>query len=94
VHQRHVLHNLTLGFQVALSSADLMFCFLARRSQLSSAFCPVSAPVTTIAMLLPLAFKMPAVGAIIMLSGIYYGAHHAGSTTAIMLNMPGEPSSV
>ena len=55
---------------------------------------PGIGPVTAIAMLLPLTFKMPAIGALIMLSGIYYGAHHAGSTTAIMLNMPGEPSSV
>ena len=52
------------------------------------------AAVTTISMLLPLTFKMSALSSIIMLSGIYYGAHHAGSTTAIMLNMPGEPTSV
>jgi TctA family transporter len=45
-------------------------------------------------MLLPLTLKMPAIGALIMLTGVYYGAHHAGSTTAIMLNMPGEPTSV
>jgi TctA family transporter len=55
---------------------------------------PGLGPITTIAMLLPITFKMPAVASLIMLSGIYYGAHHAGSTTAIMLNMPGEPTSV
>ncbi len=55
---------------------------------------PGIGPVTTIAMLRPITFKLPAVGAIIMLSGNYYGSHHSGSTTAIMLNMPGEPSSV
>ena len=55
---------------------------------------PGLGPLTTIAMLLPITFKMPAVSALIMLSGIYYGAHHAASTTAIMLNMPGEPTSV
>jgi putative tricarboxylic transport membrane protein len=55
---------------------------------------PGLGPITTIAMLLPMTFKMPAVASLIMLSGIYYGAHHAGSTTAIMLNMPGEPTSV
>ena len=55
---------------------------------------PGLGPITTIAMLLPITFKMPALASLIMLSGIYYGAHHAGSTTAIMLNMPGEPTSV
>ena len=55
---------------------------------------PGIGPITTIAMLLPITFKMSPIGALIMLSRIYYGAHHAGSTTAIMLNMPGEPTSV
>ena len=50
--------------------------------------------MATIAMLLPLTFSLPPVSALIMLAGIYYGASHAGSTTAIMLNMPGEPSAV
>jgi putative tricarboxylic transport membrane protein len=88
------MHNLALGFQVALSPANLMFCFFGAAIGTFVGILPGIGPVTTIAMLLPLTFKMPAVGAIIMLSGIYYGAHHAGSTTALMLNMPGEPSSV
>src|ERR1700739_4803581 len=88
------LENLALGFHTALTPANLLYCLA------GAAICTLVrvlagiGPVTAIAMLLPLTFKMPAVGAIIMLSGIYYGAHHAGSTTAIMLNMPGEPSSV
>ncbi len=89
-----MLHNLSQGFGVALSPANLMFCFFGAAIGTFVGILPGIGPVTTIAMLLPLTFKMPAVGAIIMLSGIYYGAHHAGSTTAIMLNMPGEPSSV
>jgi putative tricarboxylic transport membrane protein len=88
------MENLALGFQVALSPANLLFCFFGAAIGTFVGILPGIGPVTTIAMLLPLTFKMPAVGAIIMLSGIYYGAHHAGSTTAIMLNMPGEPSSV
>jgi putative tricarboxylic transport membrane protein len=88
------MENLALGFQVALSPANLMFCFFGAAIGTFVGILPGIGPVTTIAMLLPLTFKMPALGAIIMLSGIYYGAHHAGSTTAIMLNMPGEPSSV
>jgi putative tricarboxylic transport membrane protein len=89
-----VLHNLYEGFQVALSPANLAFCLFGAAIGTFVGILPGIGPVTTIAMLLPITFKMPAVGAIIMLSGIYYGAHHAGSTTAIMLNMPGEPSSV
>ncbi len=89
-----VLHNLGLGFQVALSPENLMFCLFGAAIGTFVGILPGIGPVTTIAMLLPITFKMPAVGAIIMLAGIYYGAHHAGSTTAIMLNMPGEPTSV
>ena len=55
---------------------------------------PGFGPTTALALLLPLTFRMDAVPAFIMLAGIYYGAHHAGSTTAITLNMPGEPSSI
>ena len=89
-----ILQNLGMGFQVALLPENLLFCLLGAAHRHPRRRVAGIGPVTTIAMLLPLTFKMPAVGALIMLSGIYYGAHHAGSTTAIMLNMPGEPSSV
>lgn len=88
------MQNLALGFHVALTPVNLLYCLAGAAVGTLVGVLPGIGPVTAIAMLLPLTFKMPAVGAIIMLSGIYYGAHHAGSTTAIMLNMPGEPSSV
>lgn len=88
------VHNLALGFSVALTPLNLMFCLVGAAAGTLVGILPGIGPVTAIAMLLPLTFKMPAIGSLIMLSGIYYGSHHAGSTTAIMLNMPGEPSSV
>jgi putative tricarboxylic transport membrane protein len=88
------LQNLQMGFGVALTPLNLLYCVAGAAIGTLVGVLPGIGPVTAIAMLLPLTFKMPAVGSIIMLSGIYYGAHHAGSTTAIMLNMPGEPSSV
>jgi putative tricarboxylic transport membrane protein len=89
-----LLSNLHLGFVTALSPVNLLFCLLGATAGTLIGILPGIGPVTAIAMLLPLTFKMPPLGALIMLSGIYYGAHHAGSTTAVMLNMPGEPSSV
>ena len=89
-----VLQHLELGFGVALSGSNLLYCLAGALLGTLVGVLPGIGPVTTIAMLLPFTFKMPAIGSLIMLAGIYYGAHHAGSTTAIMLNMPGEPSSV
>jgi TctA family transporter len=89
-----LLHNLGLGFGVALTPANVLYCFIGATVGTLVGVLPGLGPITTIAMLLPLTLKMPAIGALIMLSGVYYGAHHAGSTTAIMLNMPGEPTSV
>jgi TctA family transporter len=86
--------NLALGVQVAATPVNLLYCLIGAALGTLVGVLPGIGPVTAIAMLLPLTFKMQPVGALIMLSGIYYGAHHAGSTTAIMLNMPGEPSSV
>jgi putative tricarboxylic transport membrane protein len=90
----HDLHNLMGGFGVALSPINFLYCLIGASLGTMVGVLPGLGPLTTIAMLLPLTFKMPAVASLIMLSGIYYGAHHAGSTTAIMLNMPGEPTSV
>lgn len=86
--------NLTTGFGVALTPQNLFYCLIGATLGTLVGVLPGLGPVTTIAMLLPITFKMPAVASLIMLCGIYYGAHHAGSTTAIMLNMPGEPTSV
>ena len=89
-----VFQQLEMGFHVALTLDNLGYCLLGSAIGTMVGVLPGISPVTTIAMLLPITFKVPAVSALIMLAGIYYGAHHAGSTTAIMLNMPGEPSSV
>ncbi|MGA3399222.1 MAG: tripartite tricarboxylate transporter permease [Acetobacteraceae bacterium] len=90
----HILGSIIAGFHVALTPANLLYCVIGATLGTVVGILPGLGPLTTIAMLLPITFKMPAVSALIMLSGIYYGAHHAASTTAIMLNMPGEPTSV
>jgi TctA family transporter len=82
------------GFHIALTIENLIYCWLGAMLGTIVGVLPGIGPLTAIALLLPLTFHMPAVGAIIMLAGIYYGANHAGSTTAIMLNMPGEPAAV
>ncbi len=87
-------HNLAMGFGLALSVQNFLYCMLGAVLGTIVGVLPGIGPVTTIAMLLPITFKLPALASLIMLSGIFYGAHHAGSTTAIMLNMPGEPTSV
>ena len=89
------LNNLWYGFSVALSWDNLLYCWLGALLGTLVGVLPGIGTVTAIALLLPLTFKMSATGAIIMLSGIYYGATHAESTTAIMLNMPaGHPAAV
>ena len=90
----NLLDNLGMGFGVALSPINFLYCFIGAAVGTLVGVLPGIGPLTTIAMLLPITFKLSPVASLIMLSGIYYGAHHAGSTTAIMLNMPGEPSSV
>src|SRR5882757_5804523 len=89
-----ILEHLRLGFDVAFTPINFLYCLVGAFLGTLVGVLPGIGPVTTIAMLLPFTFKMPAVASLIMLAGIYYGAHHAGSTTAIMLNMPGEPSSI
>jgi TctA family transporter len=88
------ISHLWMGFGVAVSPVNLLYCLIGATVGTLVGVLPGIGPLTTIAMLLPITFKLPALPALIMLSGIYYGAHHAGSTTAIMLNMPGEPTSV
>lgn len=88
------LGNLLLGFSVALTPANLFWCFVGVFLGTIVGVLPGLGPPATIAMLLPLTFKMDHTTAIIMLAGIYYGAKYGGSTTAILLNVPGESASV
>ncbi|MFG1249431.1 tripartite tricarboxylate transporter permease [Xanthobacter flavus] len=89
-----LLDNLALGFSVALSLQNIFYCFVGALLGTLIGVLPGLGPVATIAMLLPLTFGLPPVSALIMLAGIYYGAQYGGSTTAILINLPGESSSV
>lgn len=89
-----LLDNLALGFSVALSLQNVLYCFVGALLGTLIGVLPGLGPVATIAMLLPLTFGLPPVSALIMLAGIYYGAQYGGSTTAILINLPGESSSV
>ena len=86
--------NLHLGFSVALSLENLAYCFIGVFVGTMIGVLPGIGPLAAIAMLLPLTFKLDPVAALIMLSGIYYGTKYGGSTTAIMLKLPGESASV
>ncbi len=88
-----LIANLSLGFGVALSATNLMYCFFGVVLGTLIGVLPGIGPVATIAMLLPVTFNLPPVSALIMLAGIYYGAQYGGSTTAILVNLPGESSS-
>jgi putative tricarboxylic transport membrane protein len=83
-----------LGFSVALSIKNLVLCFTGCLIGTLIGVLPGVGPIATIAMLLPLTFGIDPVGALIMLAGIYYGAQYGGSTTAILVNIPGEATSV
>src|SRR3979409_2790353 len=89
-----LLSNLALGFSVAAHPMNILFCLLGALVGQLVGVLPGSGTVATIAMLLPITFGLPPVGALIMLAGIYYGAQYGGSTTAILVNLPGETSSV
>ena len=89
-----IIGNLGLGFTVALSWQNLLLCFIGCMVGTLIGVLPGVGPIATIAMLLPLTFGLPPVGALIMLAGIYYGAQYGGSTTAILVNIPGEATSV
>jgi putative tricarboxylic transport membrane protein len=86
--------NLAHGFAVALSPMNVLFCLIGALVGTLIGVLPGVGPVATIAMLLPITFGLPPVGALIMLAGIYYGAQYGGSTTSILVNIPGEASSV
>ena len=86
--------NLTLGFQTAVSPMNLLYCLVGALVGTLIGVLPGIGPVQTIAILMPTTFSLPPVSALIMLSGIYYGAQYGGSTTSILVNVPGEASSV
>jgi TctA family transporter len=89
-----LFNNLIFGFQVALSLQNLWFCFIGVFLGTLIGVLPGIGPLATIAMLLPITFNVPPVAAMIMLAGIYYGAQYGGSTTAILVNLPGETAAV
>jgi TctA family transporter len=89
-----ILSNLALGFGVAVTLQNLVYCFIGAFLGTLIGVLPGIGPVATVAMLLPLTFNLPPATAMIMLAGIYYGAQYGGSTTAILINIPGESSSV
>ena len=86
--------NLALGFSVALTLKNIFFCFIGCFIGTLIGVLPGVGPIATIAMLLPITFGLDPVSALIMLAGIYYGAQYGGSTTAILVNIPGEATSV
>ncbi len=89
-----ILHNLSIGFMAAASWQNLMYCLVGCLLGTLIGVLPGIGPIATIAMLLPATYGLSPLGALIMLAGIYYGAQYGGSTTAILVNMPGETSSV
>jgi len=88
-----LLNNLGLGFSVATSLENLAFCLIGVVLGTLIGVLPGIGATATIAMLLPITFQLEPVSSLIMLAGIYYGAQYGGSTTAILINMPGESSS-
>ena len=89
-----ILQNLMLGFSVALHWNNILYCLVGVLLGTLIGVLPGIGPIATISMLLPATFVLPPVSALIMLAGIYYGAQYGGSTTAILVNLPGEVSSV
>jgi putative tricarboxylic transport membrane protein len=86
--------NQILGFSIALSLANLFYAFVGAVLGTAIGVLPGLGPATTIALLLPVTYTMDATSAVILLAGVYYGAMYGGSTTSILLNIPGEASSV
>src|SRR5574342_1372296 len=88
------LSSLAYGFSIALQPLNLMYCFIGVPMGTLVGVLPGIGPTATIALLLPATFKLNPISAIIMLSGIFYGAMYGGSTTSILVNIPGEAASV
>ncbi|MCU4179017.1 tripartite tricarboxylate transporter permease [Bosea sp. BH3] len=89
-----MLANLSLGFSVALTLKNIGLCFVGCLVGTLIGVLPGVGPIATISILLPITFGLDPTGALIMLAGIYYGAQYGGSTTAILVNIPGEATSV
>src|SRR6476619_2559462 len=89
-----IIQNLSLGFSVAFSPMNLLLCLIGALVGTLVGVLPGIGTIATVAMLLPITFGLPPVGALIMLAGIYYGAQYGGSTTSILVNIPGEATSV
>src|SRR5690606_35316185 len=88
------IDNLALGFSHSLALHNILYCFIGALLGTAIGVLPGLGPLATIAMLLPLTFSLDPISALIMLAGIYYGAQYGGSTTAILVNLPGGNSSV
>jgi putative tricarboxylic transport membrane protein len=89
-----LISNLALGFSTALTFANLAYAFAGVLIGTLIGVLPGIGPIATLAMLLPVTYSLEPTSALIMLAGIYYGAQYGGSTTAILVNLPGESSSV
>lgn len=89
-----IFSNLATGFAVALTPTNLLYCFLGSFIGSAIGVLPGLGPPATIALLLPITYGIPATSAVILLAGIFYGAMYGGSTTSILLNIPGEAASV
>jgi TctA family transporter len=86
--------NLALGLSTAVSPGNLLYCLIGVFLGTAIGVLPGLGPTATIAMLLPVTFALPPISALIMLAGIYYGSQYGGSTTSILVNLPGEAASV
>lgn len=89
-----IVDNLIMGFSISLSGMNLLFCLVGVLLGTIAGILPGLGPAATIALLLPLTFKMDVTSAIIMLSGIYYGVAYGGTLTSVLVNIPGEASTV
>ena len=89
-----VFYNLMKGFAVASEPLNLLFCFLGVFIGTLIGVLPGIGPTATVALLLPITFSVPPVSAIILLAGVYYGSMYGGSTTSILMNLPGESASI
>ena len=88
------MDGILLGLETALQPSNILICLLGVTLGTAVGVLPGIGPTATVALLLPITFEFDAVASLIMLAGIYYGAQYGGSTTAILLNLPGESSSV
>jgi len=89
-----ILENVYMGFQICLQPSNLLYCFLGCLIGTLVGVLPGIGPIGAMALLLPTTFYVPPVSAIIMYAGVYYGAMYGGSTTSILVNIPGEAASV